>query len=255
MRGTDPPTREASNMVVSYQPVLVLLSIAVAIIGSLTALALTSGSHDLDSESWETSFSLANGGLVMGTTIWSMHFIAMMAVQFPALINYNIVETILSIGIAMCATSMGLYVVSNRRLGNFSIPGAAVLMGLGIASMHYLGMSAIRGCGLDYDLVLVAASVAIAITASMAALWFAFYKRTIVTTLAGGVVQGLAIATMHYTAMAATYFVPLNAPADLTIPLFTQNLLAFMIAGAMVIVCTGNLTLLGFMSMQQKRLV
>jgi len=59
-------------MVVSYQPVLVLLSIAVAIIGSLTALALTSGSHDPDSESWETSFSLANGGLVMGTTIWSM---------------------------------------------------------------------------------------------------------------------------------------------------------------------------------------
>jgi NO-binding membrane sensor protein with MHYT domain len=184
-----------------------------------------------------------------------MHFIAMMAVQFPALINYNIVETILSIGIAMCATSMGLYVVSNRPLGNFSIPGAAILMGLGIASMHYLGMSAIRGCGLDYDLVLVAASVAIAITASMAALWFAFYKRTIVTTLAGGVVQGLAIASMHYTAMAATYFVPLTAPADLTNPLFTQNLLAFMIAGAMVIVCTGNLTLLGFMSMQQKRLV
>jgi NO-binding membrane sensor protein with MHYT domain len=69
------------------------------------------------------------------------------------------------------------------------------------------------------------------------------------------VVQGLAIASMHYTAMAATYFVPLTAPADLTNPLFTQNLLAFMIAGAMVIVCTGNLTLLGFMSMQQKRLV
>jgi NO-binding membrane sensor protein with MHYT domain len=242
-------------MVVSYQPVLVLLSIAVAIIGSLTALALTSGSHDRDSESWETSFSLANGGLVMGTTIWSMHFIAMMAVQFPVLINYNVVETILSIGIAMCATAMGLYVVSNRSLGDFSIPGAAGLMGLGIGSMHYLGMSAIRGCGLDYDLVLVAASVAIAITASMAALWFAFYKRTIVTTLAGGVVQGLAIASMHYTAMAATYFVPLNAPADLTIPLFSQNLLAFMIAGAMVIVCTGNLALLGFMSMQQKRLV
>ena len=67
--------------------------------------------------------------------------------------------------------------------------------------------------------------------------------------------QGLAIASMHYTAMAATFFVPLNAPADLTMPLFSQNLLAFMIAGAMVIVCTGNLALLGFMSMQQKRLI
>jgi NO-binding membrane sensor protein with MHYT domain len=133
---------EASNMVVSYQPVLVLLSIAVAVIGSLTALALTSGSHDAEGESWEASFSLANGGLIMGTTIWSMHFIAMMAVQFPVLINYNIVETILSIAIAIGATAMGLYVVSNRRLGRFSIPGGGVLMGLGIGSMHYLGMAA-----------------------------------------------------------------------------------------------------------------
>jgi NO-binding membrane sensor protein with MHYT domain len=242
-------------MVVSYQPVLVLLSIAVAVVGSLTALALTSGSHDTEGESWEASFSLANGGLIMGTTIWSMHFIAMMAVRFPVLINYNIVETILSIGIAICATALGLYVVSGRRLGSFSIPGAGVLMGLGIGSMHYIGMGAIRGCGLDYDPLLVGASVVIAVTASMAALWFAFYRRTIVTTLAGGVVQGLAIASMHYTAMAATFFEPLEAPADLTIPLFTQNLLAFMIAGAMLVVCTGNLALLGFMSMQQRRLV
>jgi NO-binding membrane sensor protein with MHYT domain len=242
-------------MVAIYQPDLVLLSVVVAIIGSLTALALTAGSHAAESESWEASFSLANGGLIMGMTIWSMHFIAMMAVQLPVLINYSIVETVLSIGIAICATALGLYVVSNRRLGNFSIPGAGVLMGLGIGSMHYLGMGAIRGCGLGYDLILVGASVGIAVTASMAALWFAFYKRTIVTTLAGGVVQGLAIASMHYTAMAATYFVPLDSPAELTIPLFTQSYLAFMIAGAMVVVCTGNLALLGFMSMQQKRLI
>jgi len=242
-------------MVPIYQPVLVLLSIGVAIIGSLTALALTSGSHDDDRQSWEASFALANGGLIMGTTIWSMHFIAMMAVQLPVLINYNIVETILSIGIAICATAVGLYVVSNRRLGRLSIPGAGVLMGVGIGAMHYIGMGAIRGCGLDYDPVLVGASAGVAVTASMAALWFAFYRRTIVTTLVGGVVQGLAIASMHYTAMAATYFVPLDAPADLTIPLFAPNLLAFMIAGAIVAVCTGNLALLGFMSMQEKRLV
>jgi NO-binding membrane sensor protein with MHYT domain len=61
-------------MVFFYQPSLVLLSVVVAIIGSLTSLAITSGSHDADNESWEESFSLANGGLIMGTTIWSMHF-------------------------------------------------------------------------------------------------------------------------------------------------------------------------------------
>jgi NO-binding membrane sensor protein with MHYT domain len=98
-------------MVVFYQPGLVLLSIVVAIMGSLTSLAITSGSHNIDdSESWEAGFSLANGGLIMGTTIWSMHFTAMMAVQFPVLINYNIVETTLSIVIAISVTAMGLLV-------------------------------------------------------------------------------------------------------------------------------------------------
>lgn len=67
--------------------------------------------------------------------------------------------------------------------------------------------------------------------------------------------QGLAIASMHYTAMAATYIAPADGPADLTTPLFAQNLLAFTIAGAMVVLCTGTLMLLGFMSLQQKRLV
>jgi diguanylate cyclase len=243
-------------MVVSYQLDLVLLSVVVAIIGSFTSLAITSGSHDVDhSRSWEVGFFLANGGLIMGTTIWSMHFTAMTAVQFPMLINYNIVETILSIVIAISVTAMGLFIVGNRRLGHLSIPGAGVFMGLGIASMHYLGMGAIRGCGLGYDPILVAASVVIAIVASIAALWFVFYKRSIVTTLAGGVVQGLAIACMHYTAMAATHFVPLDAPVGLTTPLFTQNLLALMIAGAIVVVCAGNLALLGFMSLQQTRAV
>ena len=68
-------------MVVTYQPILVMLAAVVGIFGSLTALTLTSGSHDTDGESWEASFALANGGLIMGTTIWSMHFIAMMAVE------------------------------------------------------------------------------------------------------------------------------------------------------------------------------
>jgi NO-binding membrane sensor protein with MHYT domain len=121
--------------------------------------------------------------------------------------------------------------------------------------MHYLGMSAIRGCGLVYDPALVGASIAIAVVASNAALWFAFYRRSIAATVAGGVVQGLAIASMHYTGMAATGYIRLDGVTGLTFPLFSQNLLAYMIAGAMLVVCTGNLALFGVMSAQQKRMV
>ncbi len=240
-------------MAVMYQPVLVLLSIGVAILGSLTALALTSGAQEKDGEAWHTSFALANGGLIMGSTIWSMHFIAMMAVELPVLVNYNLVETIGSICIAILATGVGLYLASARTLGRWSIPVGGVFMGLGIAGMHYLGMGAIRGCGLAYDVRLVAASVAIAIGASMAALWFAFYKRGVLTTLAGGVVQGLAIASMHYTAMAATFFVPLEMEVVLNTPLFSQSLLAYLIACGIAVVSAGNLALLAVISMQQNR--
>lgn len=235
-------------MTVTYQPVLVLLSIAVAILGSLTALALTSVSDDRDSDVGQRTFALANGGLIMGATIWSMHFVAMMAVEFPLVVNYDLVETAGSIGIAIVATGTGLYLASTRGLGALSIPLGGVLMGLGIAGMHYLGMSAIRGCGIAYDLRLVAASLAIAIGASIAALWFAFYKRGLLMTLAGGVVQGLAIASMHYTAMAATYFVPLGVDVQLSTPLFSQSLLAYMIACGLVVISAGNLAMLALIS-------
>jgi NO-binding membrane sensor protein with MHYT domain len=65
-----------------------------------------------------------------------MHFIAMMAVQVPVLISYNIVETVLSIGIAICVTSAGLFVVSNRRFGFFGIPAAGYWLGAPPASFR-----------------------------------------------------------------------------------------------------------------------
>jgi NO-binding membrane sensor protein with MHYT domain len=235
-------------MSVTYEPVLVLLSIGVAILGSLTALALTALSGADDSTTEQKSFALISGGLIMGATIWSMHFVAMMAVDFPVVVNYNLVETVGSIGIAIVATGFGLYLASTRRMGWLSIPLGGVLMGLGIAGMHYLGMSAIRGCGLGYDATLVAASVAIAIVASMAALWFAFYKRTVLMTVAGGVVQGLAIASMHYTAMAATYFMPLSADVQISAPIFSQSRMAYMIAAGIVIISAVNLTMVALMS-------
>jgi NO-binding membrane sensor protein with MHYT domain len=114
--------------------------------------------------------------------------------------------------------------------------------------MHYLGMSAIRGCGLDYDYRLVATSVAMAIGASMAALWFAFYKRQFLMTVAGGIVQGLAIASMHYTAMAATYFVPLGAEVQISAPILGQSQMAYMIACGIVLISFVNLAFVALMT-------
>ena len=228
-------------MTVTYQPILVLLSVGVAILGSLTALALTALSNTDKTTAGQQTFALVSGGLIMGATIWSMHFVAMMAVDFPVIVTYNAAETFSSIAIAIGATGIGLCLAVSRPFGWLSIPLGGVLMGLGIAGMHYLGMTAIQGCGLDYDHQLVAASIGIAIVASTAALWFAFYKRNVWMTVAGGVVQGLAIASMHYTAMAATYFVPMGAEVQISAPLMSQSLMAYMIACGIALMSAVNL--------------
>src|SRR5260370_10006568 len=103
-----------------------------------------------------------------------MHFIAMLAVKFPVAVNYNSTETLLSLCVAVFFTGVGLSIASTKRFGLSTIPAAGVLMGSGIAGMHYLGMNAIRGCGLTYDFDRVALSVAVAIVASPMALWLAF---------------------------------------------------------------------------------
>ena len=75
--------------------------------------------------SWRTSFTLANSGLIMGSTIWSMHFIAMMAVSVPVPVNYGMVETIASICIAIAATGTGLYLTGTRKLAAGAFRSAA----------------------------------------------------------------------------------------------------------------------------------
>jgi diguanylate cyclase len=232
-------------MSIVYDPTLVMLSVFVAIIGSLTGLAFTLG-YNAPSLFFSPK-SLAKGAVIVGGSIWSMHFIAMLAVKFPVAVNYNTTETLLSLCVAVFFTGVGLSIASTRRLGALKIPAAGVLMGSGIACMHYLGMNAIRGCGLTYDFNGVAVSVAVAIGASVIALWFTFRERSALETLIGGVVLGLAIAGMHYTGMYATSFYPLSVSFEVGAPLLSQTALALSVAAASLSIC--GIYLLVFSSM------
>jgi NO-binding membrane sensor protein with MHYT domain len=222
-------------MPVVYDPTLVMLSVFVAIIGSLTGLALTFG-FDAPSMFFAPK-SLLRGAVIIGGSIWAMHFIAMLAVSFPVAVNYNTPETLFSLCVAILFTGVGLSIASAKSLRFLRIPLAGILMGSGIAGMHYLGMNAIRGCELAYDSNGVALSVAVAIVASAIALWFAFRKRRAAETLGGGVVLGLAIAGMHYTGMYATSFYPVAASFDVGAPLLSQTVLALSVAAATLAIC------------------
>jgi diguanylate cyclase len=237
-------------MPIVYDPTLVLLSIFVAIIGSLTGLALTFG-FDAPSMFFAPK-SLLRGAVIIGGSIWSMHFIAMLAVKLPVAISYNSPETLLSLFVAIFFTGIGLAVASSRSLGLLRIPIAGILMGSGIAGMHYLGMNAISGCGITFDFNGVAQSIGVAILASAIALWFAFRTRGAFETLAGGIVLGFAIAEMHYTGMYATSFYPAAVSLDITVPVFSQTMLALLVAAATLLICGIYLFLFSSMLIEER---
>jgi diguanylate cyclase (GGDEF)-like protein len=150
----------------------------------------------------------------MGTGIWSMHFIGMLAFSLPIPMGYDIPVTLLSMLIAVIVSGFALYTVSRDKLAWTNLIVGGILMGIGIASMHYTGMAAMQTSPpIQYDPLLFAASVAIAIGASLAALAIAFTLRTdsvwmIYAKYAAAVIMGIAITGMHYTGMAAARFAP-----------------------------------------------
>jgi PAS domain S-box-containing protein len=196
-----------------YNYWLVALSVAVAVMVSYTALKLATRvatQAGAASRIWTLV-----GAVAMGIGIWSMHFIGMLAFRLPIPLAYNIPTTLLSLGVAIVTSGFALHVTRGGALSRPRLANGALLMGAGICSMHYIGMAAVPIVpGIRYDWLWVALSVAIAVSASYAALWLLFalrgsdYPRVRLARAGAAVVMGLAICGMHYTGMAAAHFAP-----------------------------------------------
>jgi len=150
---------------------------------------------------------LTLAALSIGTTgIWVMHFIAMLGFAIPGeTIRYNVPFTILSMVIAVIVVGIGVFIVGfSRRAGNGPLVLGGTILGVGVASMHYLGMGAVRvDASLSYNYALVAASVIIAVIAGTAALWMALRLDSVWSTFIASLIAGVAVNGMHYTGMAA----------------------------------------------------
>jgi diguanylate cyclase len=196
----------------TYSYWLVVVSLLVAILASYTALDLATRitvSRGRTARLW-----LFGGAFSMGTGIWSMHFIGMLAFSLPVPMGYDVPTTLLSMLIAIVVSGFALFMVSRERLTSRRLFIGSVFMGLGIASMHYTGMAAMQASPpIQYEPLLFAASIAIAILASLAALGIAFTLRKdslwmIYAKYLAAVIMGIAITGMHYTGMAAARFAP-----------------------------------------------
>ncbi|WP_434990966.1 putative bifunctional diguanylate cyclase/phosphodiesterase [Xanthomonas melonis] len=212
-------------MVATYNLGMVLLSLVVAILASYTALqmaARTTASRGGIAAAW-----LIGGAIAMGIGIWSMHFVGMLAYRLPIPVGYDLALTVYSMLAAILASAFALWLISRPDLPWLRLCMGAVLMGLGIAVMHYMGMSAMRMVpAISYDPLLFGLSIAIAIGACAAALWIAFRLRhdgrRHSLRLIAAVVMGVAIVGMHYTGMAAARFAPgsiCGAASEMHLPL------------------------------------
>ncbi|MFC5832449.1 MHYT domain-containing protein [Nonomuraea insulae] len=148
---------------------------------------------------WLVGAALAIGG----TGIWTMHFIAMLGFSVSgSVIRYDVPLTVASALIAILVVGMGLFMASHggRRLS--SLLGGGVLTGVGVASMHYLGMAAMNMSGsVSYDPVVVTLSVLVAVAAATVALWFTLRVSGALRIGGAALVMGVAVSGMHYTGM------------------------------------------------------
>ena len=129
-------------MIATYDPLLVTLSVVIAILGSYTGLRLA---RRLVPKSGSARKALLTGASVaIGSGIWSMHFIGMLAMQLPVTVSYDVLLTLISALVAILVTGLGLYLASYGELTIRKLAIAGLFMGLGISTMHYIGMAAVR---------------------------------------------------------------------------------------------------------------
>jgi NO-binding membrane sensor protein with MHYT domain len=190
-----------------YNYLLVALSYVVAVLGSYTALQFALGIPLARTPQQRWSAIVAAGTAMGGGAIWAMHFIAMLACGIGAQATYDVVLTGISALLAIVVCSLGLAIVGAGTFRWIHLLGAGAMMGLGVAGMHYLGMSAmLMSAQVSYDFRIVALSIAIAMVASTAALWLAFNLRGRLQMLGSALVMGAAVCGMHYTGMGAATF-------------------------------------------------
>lgn len=182
---------------------LVVLSFAAAFFASYTALDM--GTRLRRAAGKQRKLWLCGSSVVLGGGIWSMHFVGMLAFDAGAPVGYDFDLTVLSLFIAIVFVAVGLHIVTRANPSMPRLVVAGGIVGCGVASMHYTGMSALILAGtIHYDPVLVVTSVLIAIVAATAALWLTLNLTSPWQRVAAAAIMAFAVCGMHYNGMMAT---------------------------------------------------
>jgi diguanylate cyclase len=182
---------------------------------------------------------LALGGLAGGSAVWTTHFVAMLAYRPDLQSGFAPGPSVASLLVAIVATACAFAVFTARPGPLNRIIGGA-LFGLGVAAMHYIGMSAYRLHGiLLWDPTFVAASILAGTACAALAFWASPRLDGLLHQLRGAALMSLAIVVLHFTAMAALTVTPLagDTPLGLVMP---AGVMALTVAGLAALVIFGG---------------
>ncbi len=192
---------------------LAALSYLMAASASTVALYIAAVRRRMDSPA-QRWMVLGTGTLALGSAIWGMHFIGMMAFELCAAVRYSPGLTVLSSLPAMVAAAVALRVLERQRNSGLHLLKGGIAVGLGIGVMHYSGMMAMEMApDLRFEPRLFALSILGAVVLAMFALWVRERVATLGASWArwrhvvGGLAMGAAITAMHYVGMASARFV------------------------------------------------
>ena len=215
-------------MGVVYNPWLVLLSIVMAIQGAYVGFSLARQIGSAIGVSRRVL--LAGAALSLAVGIWTMHFVGMLAARLPFPVDYLVLPTLLSFLVCVIVVGIAVFAISAGSVTALRLTLSAALMGIGIFSMHYIGMFALHESAIMIHAPLyVIASLVIAIVTSELALWLASEQEVRLPLVLSAVAFGIAVSGMHYTAMAGMALYPYPT-ANSQAPALSIDLLASVVA-------------------------
>ncbi|MEP1586792.1 MAG: MHYT domain-containing protein [Tateyamaria sp.] len=190
---------------VHHSGFLIAMSCVVALVAGFTGLSLT---RDLSEKPmFQKKVSVALAAVALGGGIWAMHFVAMLGLQMPILFFYDAAITLVSALSAILIVGAALILMHFTARTPTIITLAGGIVGIGILVMHYIGMAGLEMCRAVYTPTGVIFSSIVAIGLCILAFWVAYGQRTNRNIVLGTFCFAIAVASVHFLAMAGTNFV------------------------------------------------
>jgi diguanylate cyclase len=191
-----------------HDPYLVALSMVIAILGGYTGFSLAARIRGAPGVSHRVLLAGAAAFLAVG--IWTMHFVGMLGAPIPADTVYLVLPTIVSFLICALVVGISLFFVSIGEPSLRRVVSSAVLLGAGIASMHYVGIHGLAGrFAIEHDIPMILLSILIAVVTAYGGLRAFLARQDGIRLIVSSIAFGVAVSGMHYTAMSGMHFVPL----------------------------------------------